>query len=668
MAAARRADTERQAGEALDRAESLRAQARIDNDAAKWAEARALAERAAAAGEDLPTGHELSGRVRALVDDLAADERDRRLVAQLEEAWLSRAEVDAQSSGFALRRSLRAYPPTFAEHGLRVADAPADAAAWVRRRPPQTREALIAGLDAWLGLAQQLKAEEAAWLFGVLQAADADEWRKDLRRALQHDDAMEVERLARSDALARQPPQTVLLLTDYFRPRDQDRAIELLRQVQGRFPADFWINFALADAIYQKHFTAFSESAQFEDAVRFFTAALALRPDNLQAQTLVGWSLWLRGRRAEGRAVLDQLRSRRPDYFGAHLHIGAMSLLGELDKEEERAFREAIRLNPRSGMGHMGLGFVLWQNGRYDEALLELRQANRLDPFPRSYLAEGGLLMCMGRLDEAVAVYRRALQFQPDLAEAKSALQFAQLTDVNRLEELLALTRAAAVLWPNKPEPHVALNRAFCLNYKWEEALAAGHRAEKLKGGLFPVRVMNRFVSETEQLRDLQPCLPEYVRGERAIRDPQELLVVFCLCWFKQRYRDAAQIYTRVLADPKLTGDVTAERRYDAARYAAMTAAGLGDAAKLDGAERDRWRKQAVAWLRADLAGWDKWLVAHPGDRALVRERLAWWQQDPKLAGLRDPAALAKLLPVEQTDCRELWSAVAALSAKAARE
>jgi hypothetical protein len=174
-------------------------------------------------------------------------------------------------------------------------------------------------------------------------------------------------------------------------------------------------------------------------------------------------------------------------------------------------------------------------------------------------------------------------------------------------------------------------------------------------------------VQETEQFRTLDPQLPAYIKGERKPRDAHDLALLVNLCWFKRRYLGAARLYTHAFdADPRLAEDVRAERRYDAARYAARAAAGLGDAAGLDDTERGRWRKQALAWLRADLAGWRKLLAAgDEDDRALARERLRWWQEDPKLAGLREPAALAKLPADEQDGWRKLWAEVAGLLAGA---
>jgi hypothetical protein len=66
------------------------------------------------------------------------------------------------------------------------------------------------------------------------------------------------------------------------------------------------------------------------------------------------------------------------------------------------------------------------------------------------------------------------------------------------------------------------------------------------------------------------------------------------------------------------------------------------DAAKLDDEERPRLRKQALDWLRADLAAWTKLIDRGlPTDRVAVQQKLKHWQMDSDLAGIRDATALA---------------------------
>jgi hypothetical protein len=52
-------------------------------------------------------------------------------------------------------------------------------------------------------------------------------------------------------------------------------------------------------------------------------------------------------------------------------------------------------------------------------------------------------------------------------------------------------------------------------------------------------------------------------------------------------------------------------------------------------------------------------------DRRVVLIRLLWWQQEPDLAAVRDPAAVADLPAAERAACQKLWAEVASLVGKA---
>ena len=90
------------------------------------------------------------------------------------------------------------------------------------------------------------------------------------------------------------------------------------------------------------------------------------------------------------------------------------------------------------------------------------------------------------------------------------------------------------------------------------------------------------------------------------------------------------------------------------------------DEPPLDDTARTRWRKQAIDWLKADVAARTKILESgSPQLQASIAETLPNWKADPELAGLRDPGSLAKLPKDEQDACRILWKEVDALLARA---
>jgi serine/threonine-protein kinase len=178
------------------------------------------------------------------------------------------------------------------------------------------------------------------------------------------------------------------------------------------------------------------------------------------------------------------------------------------------------------------------------------------------------------------------------------------------------------------------------------------------------------------------PNLPRFLQGEYQPQDNDERLALLGICQFQGSCVAAARLYADAFAaDPNLADDLTMECfrratrtpasidrieilktacRYLAARCAALAGCGLGtDGPKLDAAERTRWRKQARAWLWADLAVCAKTLdsdsrVAHD----LVKEMLTLWQVDPDLAGLREPSRLHELSADERSECLTLWNEV----------
>ena len=82
-------------------------------------------------------------------------------------------------------------------------------------------------------------------------------------------------------------------------------------------------------------------------------------------------------------------------------------------------------------------------------------------------------------------------------------------------------------------------------------------------------------------------------------------------------------------------------------------------AATLDDRKRSRLRRQALTWLRANLASWRKQLEADEAkSRPLVRKEMRHWLADSDFSDVRDPEALDKLPETERLDWQTLWADV----------
>ena len=147
--------------------------------------------------------------------------------------------------------------------------------------------------------------------------------------------------------------------------------------------------------------------------------------------------------------------------------------------------------------------------------------------------------------------------------------------------------------------------------------------------------------------------------------DAAECLVLAEVCRLKQQHAAAVRFYADAFkADPKLADDPQAHHRYNAACCAALAAAGRGQ----DAAARAE-RKQALAWLGADLDAWSRQTIdGNPRDRADAAAALRHWQGDADLRGVRHPWSLLRLPGDERRRWQTLWAEVDELLKKAAKD
>jgi serine/threonine-protein kinase len=154
------------------------------------------------------------------------------------------------------------------------------------------------------------------------------------------------------------------------------------------------------------------------------------------------------------------------------------------------------------------------------------------------------------------------------------------------------------------------------------------------------------------------PDLPEFLEGRYEPRDNDERLCLLGACRFRNLTGASARLYAGAFAaDSHLAEDLRTGLRYKAACAAASAGCGLGaDAAAVDEAQRARWRRQAMEWLREDLAAWRGAGENGPD----ILRTLTRWQTDPELAGLRESDALTKLSVPEREQWTSFWAEVGA--------
>ncbi|MGO9470464.1 MAG: tetratricopeptide repeat protein, partial [Isosphaeraceae bacterium] len=315
-------------------------------------------------------------------------------------------------------------------------------------------------------------------------------------------------------------------------------------------------------------------------------------------------------------------------------------------------------------------GVALYAQGKPEQAVTELREALRLKP--DSFEAHNGLgaILCDVRhdYDGAIVHFRAALRLRPNAAAVRHNLG-AAFTMQGKVEEGIAEFRAAIRLEPDDVQAHNHLGVTLRSRGEFTEAIAELRKARDLaKTDAALARQIEQDLIATEQQALIAARLPTVLSGKRKPADAAESLGFARLCYDRKLHGASARMWTDAFqAEPKLAGDMQAGNRYNAACAAALAGSGQGkDNPPLDAPSKARWRRQAIDWLKADLAAWSKMLEkGPPAARESISETLKHWKADADLAGLRDAALLAKLNEDEQKACRALWADVDALLKKA---
>jgi WD40 repeat protein/tetratricopeptide (TPR) repeat protein len=460
---------------------------------------------------------------------------------------------------------------------------------------------------------------------------------------------------------------------------------------------------------------ALFRAGQHEAAVRQLQAAAGLRQ-------VPSPSVWLflalahhrLGQEDEARRWLeratkwmDEARGRKADEAGGALpwerlpwteRVALAALRREADKEvlgrdDPREFDAAVAFyracvadEPNNPVGYHRLGTCLRRQGHLDEAIAAFRKAIALSPRyapprpgPRGPLPNPGYapahaelaeaLAAKGDLQEAVKVLRQAAQVNPRDSRIWYGLGKVY-ADLGADGEAAAAFRETLRVRPTYAEAHCELGFALQRQGKVAEGLESLRRGHdlgsKTPGWPYPSA---DWVRRAENLVALAKKLPPVLDGKEKPASPEEALELAVLGFWQGHPVGAARLAADALkAKPALGDDLGYDRRSVAACAAAQAGGGRGEeAAGLTDAERARWRSQALAWLRADLALWRRKLADTPaGQREGAASILERWQQSPALSGVRDAAALRDLPAGEQEAWRKLWEDVESLWRKAA--
>jgi serine/threonine-protein kinase len=576
-----------------ERADRLVAAARLETEVGQLLEEARRHQR----NEKYPEAHaavrEAEGRLQSsqasgdMRQQIAALRGELDFLKELDAISVLQAEPGARTQDFDLRQALPLYRKAFLAYGLNpgATDA-AEVATQLGTRYIRTQ--ILAALLDWAALTDD--ATERHRLEQIMDAAAAEQpWLdKQMRTAVINKDAASLRRAVAAADADRLPPAALARIgRTLYRTGAVPDALEWLTRAQKRHPSDFWLNLDLA---YSFHL---SKPPQLEEALRYYTAALSLRPQNPFVHQQIGTCLESRGRHAQALSAFEQALQLRPDLAGAHMGRGnSLFNLGRFSDAID-AYTIAVGCQPDNAGVYANLGACLSREGRLEEAIAAYLKAIELKPdSPEAFINLGSNYLYQGKFAEALDARRRG----HELGSKQTHWPHPSEKWVRDAERLVELNNKLPAIWEGNAEPaDVAetLELAYlCTRYKQCHAAAAKFYAAA-------------FAAEPSVVDD----------------------------------RTKSHRYEAACAAAQ------------AAAGAGENASTLGEE------ERARWFRQALDWLNADLAIHRKRLEADSTqERAAARKTLGAWRRDKALASLRNDASLARYGEAEREACRKLWA------------
>jgi tetratricopeptide (TPR) repeat protein len=165
--------------------------------------------------------------------------------------------------------------------------------------------------------------------------------------------------------------------------------------------------------------TLYAQQGEIQKAVRFFSSAVEINPDFLEARYNLAYALNLIGMHQEAAGHYEAILSADPRHINAHVNYA--NTLNSLGRHSDAlaSYEKIISLVPNSAPAHANRGLVLKELKRFDEAIAGCDKAIALDArYAEAYFNRGAALHELKRFDEALNSYDTAIRLKPGYADA----------------------------------------------------------------------------------------------------------------------------------------------------------------------------------------------------------------------------------------------------------
>ncbi|MCL4767282.1 MAG: tetratricopeptide repeat protein [Hyphomicrobiaceae bacterium] len=199
----------------------------------------------------------------------------------------------------------------------------------------------------------------------------------------------------------------------------QDRPHAAMRDFSRAIAAD-----GRSASAYRARAAAAMELERFEEAIEDLSRAIAFEPDNAEMHVERGHAYRFADNAAA--AIRDFTRALEIDPRSSRALASRGLALGRVEayEEAEADLAKAIEIDPRSVEAFAYRAWLYKQTGQPELGLREVEKALRIRADDADVQwAKGEVELALGRTDDAIASFRKALSLKPAHRDARAALQ-----------------------------------------------------------------------------------------------------------------------------------------------------------------------------------------------------------------------------------------------------
>ncbi|OCR02138.1 hypothetical protein BCD67_22560 [Oscillatoriales cyanobacterium USR001] len=157
------------------------------------------------------------------------------------------------------------------------------------------------------------------------------------------------------------------------------------------------------------------------EAIAFCRRALEVKPDWAPAYVTMGNVQQAQGQIEEAIRFYSEALAFNPEYAEAYANLGSMLYKQRRFVEAVVNYEKAIALNPNLAAVYWNMATALQQLGKTESAQSYQQKALEINPEIggiEPYLNQGDRLANAGKLDDAIAAWKHAIELKPDLVDA----------------------------------------------------------------------------------------------------------------------------------------------------------------------------------------------------------------------------------------------------------